>query len=284
MPFIESRFDYDWNFRTDFPYSLDERFKGKHAPGLISQIEDLIATYIKNRDHPEWADKWAQVYDQNGEKRYAVVIVQASSDSIGPDDDQKFAEAFDEAAGKIVVDTHVRVGFFIDPIPRNPTSNYGCPGIDLRKIESTYAAQFRPDPQTTGPWLHRQLSILGIHAYSPEGWVDGVPGTGPPVNECFKTAWKEDFSRRWHDTHIPFLQDVTPGYDGSKLNTDPTGLHRWGYNQQWCNALLRMTARYGQAGLVYNSWNGYCEGLAAMETQETGSFNVDFIHRLMANY
>jgi hypothetical protein len=284
MPFIESRFDYDWNFRTDFPYSLDERFKGQHAPGLISQVEDLIATYIKNRAHPEWGNKWTQVYDQHGEKRYAVVIVQASSDSIGPNDDQKFAEAFDEAAGKILADTQVRVGFFIDPIARNPTSNYGCPGIDVGQIESTYAASFRPDPQTTGPWLYHQSSILGIHAYSPEGWVDGFPITGRPVSECFKIRWKEDFSRRWHDTGIPFLQDVTPGYDGTKLNSDPAGLHRWGYNQQWCDALLGMTRRYGQAGLVYNSWNGYCEGLAAMETQEMGSFNVNFIHRLMTNY
>jgi hypothetical protein len=283
MPFIESRFDYDWNFRTDFPVSLDPRFKGQLAPGLISQIEDLIAIYLKNPNHPDWKDKWALVYDQHGEKRYAVVIVQASSDSLVANDDRKFAEAFDQVAKKISDDTQINVGFFIDPIPRDPRSHYGCLPDNV-PVQSTYAAAFRPDPETTGPWLRLQSSILGIHAYSPEGWIDGPPLTGPPVNECFKIAWKEDFSRRWQATGIPFLQDVTPGYDGSKLFTAPTGLHRWGYNSQWRTTLLGLTSRYGRAGLVYNSWNGYCEGLAAMETQQEGSYNVDLIHDLMATY
>jgi hypothetical protein len=281
MPFIESRFDYDWNFRTDFPTSLDPRFQGQLAPGLISQIEDLITTYIKNPNHPEWRDKWALVYDQHGVKRYAVVIVQASSDSLGANDDQKFAAGFDQVANKIFADTQIKVGFFIDPIPRNPTTTFGCTGS---LPVSTYAAGFRPDPDTTGPWLLQQDSILGIHAYSPEGWIDGRPDTGPPVNECFKIAWKEDFSRRWQATGIPFLQDVTPGYDGSKLFTSSTGLHRWGYDRGWRQALLGMTIRYGRGGLVYNSWNGYCEGLAAMETEQQGSYNVDFIRDLMAIY
>jgi hypothetical protein len=285
MPFIESRFDYDWNFRTDFPTSLDQRFKGKLAPGLISQIEDLIAVYLKNPDHPEWREKWALVYDQHGEERYAVVIVQASSDSLGANDDQKFAEAFDQVAQRIFEDTQIKVGFFIDPIPRDPISTYSCPGI-IGLVQSTYAASFRPD--TTGSFLREQISILGIHAYSPEGWIDGPPSAGPPVNECFKIAWKEDFSRRWVATGIPFLQDITPGYDGSKLFTSRSGLHRWGYNSQWRKALLGMTSRYGRAGLVYNSWNGYCEGLAAMETHQDvfnqESSNVSFIRDLMAIY
>jgi hypothetical protein len=283
MPFIESRFDYDWTFRTDFPNSQDPRFKGKLAPGLISQIEDLIGVYLKNPNHSEWKDKWALVYDQHGEKRYAVVIVQASSDSVAANEDEKFAEAFDRVAEQIFQDTQVKVGFFIDPIPRDPTSTYGCLE-NSGSVQSNYAAAFRPDPETTGPWLRQQASILGIHAYSPEGWIDGPPSTGPRVNECFKIAWKEDFSRRWQATGIPFLQDVTPGYDGSKLFASTTGLHRWGYTSLWRTALLGMTSRYGRAGLVYNSWNGYCEGLSAMETQQQGSYNVDLIRDLMATY
>jgi hypothetical protein len=287
MPFIESRFDYDWTFRRDFPTALDPPSKGDFAPGLISQIKDLITIYLKNANHAEWRDKWALVYDQNREKRYAVVIVQASSDSLGENDDQKFADAFDRVAQRIFEDTQIKVGFFIDPIPRDPTTNYGCPGIS-GPVKSTYAAAFRPHPETTGPLLRRKSSILGIHAYSPEGWIDGPPDTGPPVNQCLKLAWKEDFSRRWQATGIPFLQDVTPGYDGSKLFTSPTGLHRWGYNSQWRTAMLGMTSRYGRAGLVYNSWNGYCEGLAAMETHQDvfnkESSNVDLIRDLMATY
>lgn len=282
MPFIESRFEYDWNFRTDFPTSDDPRFQGQLAPGLISQIDDLIRTYLQNPNHPEWRDKWVQVYDQHGEKRFAVAIVQAASSSLGENDDQQFAEAFDSVAKKVYADTREVVGFFIDPIPRNPTSNFTCQGSG--PSVSTYDARFRPDPETTGPWLRRQSSILGIHAYSPEGWIDGPPGVGPPTLPCVKLAWKEDFSRRWQATGIPFLQDVTPGYDGSKLFTDPTGLHVWGYDAEWQAALINMTRRYGRKGLVYNSWNGYCEGLSAMQDERRGWDNVGFIQALMATY
>jgi hypothetical protein len=283
IPFIESRFDYDWNFRTDFPTSTDPRFPRQLAPGLISQIVDLIDTYLTHPRNPRWADKWAMVYDRNGEKRYAVAIVQASSDTIGPDQDQEFAAAFDGVANEIEARTHKKIGFFIDPIPRNPQSTYGCPGVTGPPV-STYGARFKPDPETTGPFLAERASILGIHAYSPEGWIDGNPFTGPPVEECVKREWKRDFSERWYRTGIPFLQDVTPGYDGSRLFTSSTNLHRWGYNDEWRNTLLDLVRRYGRKGMVYNSWNGYCEGLAGMETWQQGSRNVDFIRTLMATY
>jgi hypothetical protein len=285
IPFIESRFRYEWNFRTDFPTSQDPRFQGALAPGLISQTEDLIDRYLINPRNARWKDHWALVYDKEGEKRRAVAIVQAASDSLAPSDDSRFAEAFDAVADQIYKDTClknscIKVGFFIDPIPRDPAGTYGCPGI-TGPVKSIYAAKFKPDPDATGPFLRDRSSILGIHAYSPEGWVDG---SGSPVDECFKRGWKREFSRKWQSTGIPFLQDVTPGYDGTKLFGALPGLHRWGYNDEWRSALLDMTRLYGRAGLVYNSWNGYCEGLAAMDTIQQGTSNQHFIKALMATY
>ena len=289
IPFIESRFDYEWNFKTDFPTSLDPRSIGQLAPGLISQIEDLLDRYVINPANPLWRDHWALVYDKKGEKRRAVAIVQASSDSLQPGDDGKFAGAFDEVADRIYQDTCkkntcTKVGFFIDPISRDPDLltwlTYGCPNIRPPVI-NTYAASFKPDPDSTGALLFAQNSILGIHAYSPEGWIDNLAS---PVNECFKIHWKADFSRRWQATGIPFLQDVTPGYDGSKIFAKFPGLHKWGYDSDWRSSLLDMTQKYGRSGMVYNSWNGYDEGLAGMATQEQGTSNVDFIKALLATY
>ncbi len=283
IPSIESRFDYEWNFRTDFPTSQDPRTPGQLAPGLISQVEDLLDRYVVNPRNPAWRDHWALVYDKNGVKRRAVAIVQASSDSLGPNDDQKFADAFDKVANQIYQDTCRRnactsVGFFIDPIARDPNSTYGCNVAG--PVHSTYGAKFKPDPDATGPFLYNRNSILGIDSYSPEGWIDGI---NAPVNECFKIAWKQDFSRRWQASGVPFLQDVTPGYDGSKLFTGP-GLHKWGYDGAWRSALLDMTRTFGRRGMIYNSWNGYCEGLAGMETFQQGTTNVDFIRSLIATY
>lgn len=283
MPFIESRFDYDWVFRRDFPTSLDPRFLGQLAPGLISQVEDLISRYLKNPNKPMWRDKWAQVYDRNGEKRYAVVICQASSDSIGPQDDAQFAAAFDQVARRIYEHTQINVGFFLDPIPRSVPSSFGCPDVDLPNVKPTFDAVFRPDPDSTGPYLWQQSSILGIHAYSPEGWIDDLR-PNHAVNECFRIRWKEDFSTRWRLSGVPLLQDVTPGYDGSKIFQGAPGLHGWGYDDPWRGALIGLHIANGQRGLVYNSWNGYCEGLAAMETVEQGGDNVRFIRALMTRY
>jgi hypothetical protein len=214
MPFIESRFGFDWDFHDDFPCVHDGypcHDKKSLAPGLVSQLKDLIATYLTSPANRQWPAKWAQVYDHEDKPRYAVVIVQAASSRLGPNDHEAFANAFDAVADAIYADTHVKIGFFIDPIPRDPTSKFGC--LDFVPV-STFAASFRPDPVETGFYLRNTRSILGIHAYSPEGWIDGEPGGGRSVNECYKLAWKIEWSQQWRDTGIPFLQDVTPGYDG----------------------------------------------------------------------
>jgi hypothetical protein len=277
LPFIESRFDVDWDFDDEFPTSTD----GRTAPLLISQIEDLISHYLRNRAHPEWAGKWARVYDQNGVERYAVVIAHAASQRLDLNDrdsDRKFAEGFDAVANKVFEDTGgvrgggVRIGFFLDIIPRSPTSSFGCPGIDPTKLTSLYRADrvFKPDAVSTGPYLRQQASMLGIHSYMPEGWVDVKPEANSKVNECFRIAWKEEFSRQWFKTGIPFLQDVSAGYDGSLLfkNRQPVGwgLTKWGYNRTWFAVMNQLVRDYGENGMVYNAWNGYCEGLAGMET------------------
>lgn len=220
MPFIESRFTNEWNFKDDFPTTLG----GKVAPGLISQIEDLVNRYLKNPKHPEWKDKWALVYDQHGERRYAVAIAHVASETVEPEDHERFAAGFDFVAAAIEHRTQFKVGFFLDPIPGDPTVAIVCPGLVGGPLTSNFKARFRPDPEATGRWLRRQASILGIHAYSPEGWVDNEKA--PYVDECVKRVWKGEFSRRWHATGIPFLQDVTPGWDDHSLQ-GRDGLHYW---------------------------------------------------------
>ena len=91
IPFIESR--ADWAFRDEFPYWMG----GIIAPGTKSQIINLIDRYLKNPDHPEWADSWAQVYDRNLKPRYALTIIHASSNNLKSNDHEAFAAGFDLA-------------------------------------------------------------------------------------------------------------------------------------------------------------------------------------------
>ena len=271
MPFIESRFFGDWDFHDEFPYAPN----GALAPGLVSQIEDLLLEYLLQPTNPLWPSKWARVYDQLGQERYALGIIQTSSATLDPNDplaDQKFADGFDAVAQRVWDDLHVSVGFFIDPVARDPADDSGCGVPNFSTVKSFFGPDappapqrpwFKPDPSTTGSRLRQKASVLGIMAFSPEGWVDYPPDSGLTTNQCFKLAWKREFSSRWQNTGIPFLQDVTPGYDGSQIFGPRPG---WGYNAAWRTELTQLVIDFGQAGMVYNAWNGYCEGLVGMPT------------------
>jgi hypothetical protein len=236
MPLIESR--GDWAFRDEFPYWVD----GRVAPGTVSQIKELVNRYVTEAPS-EWKDRWARVYDRNGEPRYAIVIIQASSNRLAPNAHSDYAAGFDLIAKEIEDATGgIKVGFFIDALP--PGTN--APG------------QFRPSPETTGPYLHDADSILGIQCFVPEVWV-GTEDLGYLIN------WKRDFSQRWSQTGIPLIMDISPGYD-NRLVFPRTPLV-FGFNDLWKNALTTLVGDFGSNGLVFNSWNGYTEGMVAVPMQ-----------------
>ena len=239
MPFIESR--NDWAFRDEFPRTSDNHI----APGTISQIVNLIERYLQDDSHPEWASSWAQAYDKNGESRYAVVLIHASSNRLSPSEHEPFAVGFDLIAEEIFQRTGVKIGFLIDPL--QPYTH--APGW------------FKPTPESTGPFLAQSNSILGIQSFIPEIWF-----SGSPTDANFLT-WKESYSRRWAETGIPFLMDISPGYDAHIVF--PNSYH-YGLTPAWQEALTSMVRDFGQDGLVFNSWNGYTEGMAAVPTIEFG--------------
>jgi hypothetical protein len=247
VPFLESRGGrYPWNFRGEFPQTIDGV-----APGTVSQIVDLIDRYLKNAAHPEWAGKWAQVYDQQGERRYAVAIIHAASDLLGfpprrpVDDHTDFAAGFDRIADEVFYRTQakygvgVNVGFFIDALP--PASN--APGL------------YKPSPEDTGPFLESTLSLLGIECFVPEIWV-GSSDTAAVIQ------WKRGFSQRWFQTGVPFLMDVSPGYDGRLAFGSNTTFY--GLSTEWLDQLAQMNLDYGRGGMVFNAWNAYSEALVAV--------------------
>jgi hypothetical protein len=247
-PFIERR--GDWTFYNEFP-----TFNGQIAPGTVSQINELINRYLKNPSHPEWADKWTRVYDRNGEERYAIVIIQASSNRIAVNDHDGYAAGFDNLAEQVFNATRVKVGFFLDALPPGGSA----PGL------------FKPTPEETGSHLRNRASILGIQCFIPEVWLPRE------TNDVLRLSWKRDFSRRWSETGIPFIMDVAPGYDGHIVFP---GSAQFGLDQQWIDSLTSMVNDFGEDGLVYNSWNGYTEGMAAVPTQEFGYLYYQWLQSL----
>jgi hypothetical protein len=172
-------------------------------------------------------------------------------------DHEGFAAGFDLLADEVFQSTGIHVGFFIDPHP--PNSN--APG------------EYKPNPEKVGPLLATTDAILGIQSFIPEIWISGNP------NEAQQISWKRDYSQRWSDTGIPFLMDVSPGYNASIIFP---GSIQYGFTETWQEALTEMVGDYGQDGLVFNSWNGYTEGMAAVETQQFGDRFFQWLQDLSA--
>jgi len=246
MPLIESR--GDWTFRDEFPRWTD----GRIAPGTVSQIVDLIRRYLQNPSHPEWADHWATFYDKHGNARHGIGIIQVSSNRLNPNEHEVFARGFDLIAESVLRRTGINVGFFLDVLPPDTSA----PG------------SFKPSAQETGVFLHNTASILGIQCFVPEIWI----GSG---NEPFLLDWKRDFARKWFSTGIPFLMDISPGYDGHILFGE-TAAPANGWTETWRNGLSQLVAEFGRNGIVFNSWNGYTEKMVAVPITEAQSGDVAY--------
>jgi len=230
---------------------------GRVAPGTVSQILELIFRYLKNASHPEWADRWARVYDATGSPRYAVVLIHASSNRLAASDHQAYAEGFDLVERQVFAASGVRVGFFIDALP--PGSN--APG------------SFKPSPSQTGPFLRNSRSLLGIQCFIPEIWMAGAS------SDAARIKWKREFAKAWILTGIPFLMDVSPGYDAHLVFP---GSVRYGHTEAWLTELAGMVRVHGCDGLAFNSWNGYTEGMAAvpLRAADGGERYFDWLKKL----
>ncbi len=227
-------------------YSFADCFPGtaqNPAPALVARIKDLVDRYLLHPQDPGWAQRWAQVYDRTGQKRYLVCLISVASNQAGLSD-QGFAEGFDRVADRIYLDTGIRVGFAIDAMP---------PGTYLY-------APFLPSAETTGPWLAQRSSILAIQCYF-SGHSIGVN------DEATIIAWKQRFSSKWINTGIPFIQDVSPGYDAHIVFAGP---HVFGNTDSFRRAQTALVHKLKCQGVTFTAWNGYTEGYAGVPTVEYG--------------
>ncbi len=242
-PYIESYAATDsspgFSFMDCFPGTTQDP-----APELIALIEDLIDRYLVNPENAAWPDKWAQIYDQSGEKRYLISIIHVASNQDAMTH-QVFAQGFDNVAEKVFDDTGVLIGFAIDALP--PTGTY-APGF------------FKPSASKTGPVLANKSSILAVQCFIPEIWT-GVS------DEDSLISWKYQFSSEWINTGIPFIQDISPGYDAHIVFP---GSPVYGNNNDWRDGLSQLINNLERESITFNTWNGYTEGFAGVPTLQYG--------------
>ena len=241
-PYIESYAqtdDYEgFIFADDFPGT-----NANPAPLLVTKIEDLVNRYLVSPANSQWPSKWARVYDQNGLERYLVSIIHVASNQESITD-QDFAAGFDRVAEVVFENTGVHVGFALDILP--PDSY--APG------------NFKATPSSTGSWLAQQESVLAIQCFLPEIW------TGMS-NESALITWKRNYHLSWKNAGIPFIHDLTPGYDAHIVfPTSPV----YGNTQSWRDLQTQAITDFGSKSLTFNAWNGYTEGMAGVPTAQHG--------------
>ncbi len=254
-PLIESR--ANWTMREEFPTWTD----GRVSPGLVSQIVNLVRRYLLDPAKPQRAKAWAKVYDREGTPRYAVGLIHTASDNVPPFAGAGlFAAGFDRVAEEVKAATGVQVGFFIDATP---------------EFGNLSAAFFKPSPTFTAPSLKKAFSILGIQCFAPEIFVD-------ESGDDDILAWKRGFLERWISTGIPVLVDVSPGYNG-ELVFGNSAHARYGLGDEWFNGMTSIVNDLARNGMIYNSWNGYTEAMAATPTVEFGTALYDWLKALNAS-
>lgn len=255
-PYIESFAPTDssegYVFRDCFPGdSLNP------APQLVAMIEELVDRYLTHPSNTKWPKVWAHAYDQDGIPRYIISLIHVASNQAGITD-QSFAEGFDRVADKVFDSTGIRVGFLLDALP---VANYS-PG------------NYKITPENAESWLSSQKSILGIQCFIPEIW------TGFD-NDVDLIAWKRDLAGRWSKTAIPFITDVSPGYDAHVVF--PQSMI-YGNNQAWRDSLTQIVRDIRADGITVNTWNGYTEGFAVVPTLEYDDANYIWTDSLLSLY
>jgi hypothetical protein len=274
-----------FNFADDFPGTQSDP-----SPALVEQIVDLVNRHLLNPGKPEWAARWAQMYDRSGQKRYVVSIIHASSMQPGVDD-RLFAEGLDWVASKVAERTGgVRVGFTLDVIPQQ-TGYYPTPASatitppGLPSALSLLAIEcFIPEISAAGGFRNNQPQPSG-HFYGPGSPRQGEPILVDSLDLGRLISWKEHFVRSWVETGIPIILDVAPGYDAhivfaQQRPEDPIPV-AWGNNNQWRNAQTKLIA-LGVKGITINSWNGYTEAMTAVPTLEFNEANYLWLKSLNA--
>ena len=241
-PYIESFAPTDgsdgYTFADDFPGTT-----ANPAPLLVAMIEDLVDRYLLHPAHAQWPSRWASVYDQNGQERYLVSIIHVASNQASISD-QDFAAGFDRVAARVFEHTGVHIGFALDILP--PDSY--APGT------------FKALPLSTGPWLAQQESVLAIQCFLPEIWKGWS-------NESDLSTWKRDYHASWIKTGIPFIHDLTPGYDASIVfPSSPV----YGNTSSWRDLQSQSVNEFDSRSMTFNAWNGYTEGMAGMPTVQYG--------------
>jgi hypothetical protein len=121
-----------------------------------------------------------------------------------------------------------------------------------------------------GALLEKAAPVLAIQGFIPEIGAGG--------SEDQRLQVKQEYWQSWIKTGLPVFLDVCPGYDAHLVFP---GSPEYGNDDHWRTALSQAWSPVFN-GIVFNTWNGYTEGYAAVPTAEYQLANWNWIQEIFA--
>jgi hypothetical protein len=121
---------------------------------------------------------------------------------------------------------------------------------------------------SVGTQLEKIPAVLAIQGFIPEVFSDG--------DDIDRFEAKASYWSDWRSCGLPVFWDVSPGYDAHIVFP---GSEKYGNNAQW-RIYIQESWDNGFQGMVYNTWNGYTEGYAAMSSLEYGDMISNWVPSL----
>jgi hypothetical protein len=172
----------------------------------------------------------------------------------------------------------IRMGFTAVPGQTSALLSREPSHVDLFLVDSvgTVQSTFRATVQDSyiarasvvGRLLEQTASVLAIQGFIPEVGAGG--------SDDYRLQVKVSYWKDWLHVGVPVLFDVCPGYDARFVFPGSTA---YGNNHMWRSGLKKAWSSAFQ-GTVFNTWNGYTEGYAAVPTIEHHNANWNWAQEI----
>lgn len=213
----------------------------EYFPANLDVLLDRAGWLLKNfGDEPNFL----RVYDQNGKTRH--VLSQIEAIHVGPVDTRTFASGFDKAAERLYERTGHLAGWWLDVTPLPP-----------------FGSHDGPDPAA----LRTAESVVGINPFNITSQSPGAPEPENQITPDERMAYARVITEKWAHTGIPYLAPLLPGYDAGLVFPH---LGAYGFTADWLRQQQDLAVRNGNAGLCFNTLNGFTEGYNIYPTEENG--------------
>jgi hypothetical protein len=213
----------------------------EYFPGNLDELLERAAWLLKHfGDEPNFL----RVFDRDGKARH--VLWQIEAIHLGPVDTRDFAAGFDTAARLLHERTGHHVGWWLDPTPL-----------------PRYGSHAGPDPEA----LRATSSILAVNPFNITSQGPGEPEPEEQITPDERMAYARRITRTWAHSGIPYLAPLLPGYDAHLVFPD---LATYGFTPDWLRQQQELAVENGNAGVCFNTLNGFTEGYTIYPTEEDG--------------